>query len=192
MLPLRSAGCCGVTADAGQCRRGLRMADGPERCPDGPASKDSCLTTWFVKLPGWSVRRGGCLSALVAVFAVVGGAIGGQGGMVIALALAVVMNFVMYFVSPAVVLRSYNAQMVGPQEAPGLLETVDRLRRRAGLPTANWGGKKSELIFRQTEADTLQKAAIDGFGQSSSSCCSRAPCRKNVPEFNIQEQHIPV
>ena len=36
------------------------------------------------------------LAAMTALFGVVGGAIGGKGGMLIALAIAAVMNFVMY------------------------------------------------------------------------------------------------
>ena len=54
--------------------------------------------------------------------------------MVIALLLAGVMNFVMYWTSSSMVLRMYGAKVVSPNEAPELYQMVDRLRQRAGLP----------------------------------------------------------
>lgn len=74
------------------------------------------------------------LAGLMALFGVVGHALGGQTGMVIALVIAGAMNFVMYFTSSKSVLRAYQAQVVTPDEAPELYHTVDRLRQRAGLP----------------------------------------------------------
>lgn len=74
------------------------------------------------------------LAGMTALFGVVGGAIGGKGGMLIALIIAAVMNFVMYFKSEAMVLRAYKARVVGEREAPQLYATVDQLRQRAGLP----------------------------------------------------------
>jgi heat shock protein HtpX len=74
------------------------------------------------------------LAGLVALFGVVGGAIGGQGGMLVALAIAAVMSFLMYFNSAKMALRAYNAQIVSREQAPELYDLVDRLRQRAGLP----------------------------------------------------------
>jgi heat shock protein HtpX len=54
--------------------------------------------------------------------------------MLLALAFAGVMNFVMYYGSASMVLRSYRAQIVDAASAPQLYAMVDRLRRRAGLP----------------------------------------------------------
>ena len=74
------------------------------------------------------------MAAMVAIFGVLGGALGGQDGMVAALLFALGMNLVMYFNSAKMALRAYNAQVVNPAQAPELYATVDRLRQRAGLP----------------------------------------------------------
>ena len=74
------------------------------------------------------------LAGLTALFGAIGMYFGGQGGMLIALAFAGLMNFVMYFGSSKMVLRMYRARTVTAAEAPQLYEMVDRLRQRAGLP----------------------------------------------------------
>ncbi len=74
------------------------------------------------------------MAGLTALFVLLGGAIGGQGGMVFALLMAGVMNFVMYYSSSKMVLRMYRAQVVTERDAPELYAMVDRLRQRAGLP----------------------------------------------------------
>ena len=74
------------------------------------------------------------MAGLTALFASVGGALGGQSGMVMALVLAAGMNVFMYWNSASMVLRSYRAQIIDRAQAPELYDMVDRLRQRAGLP----------------------------------------------------------
>ena len=74
------------------------------------------------------------MAGLTALFAAIGGYLGGQGGMMMALVLAGGMNFFMYFASDRMVLRLYGARTVTEAEAPQLYAMVDRLRQRAGLP----------------------------------------------------------
>ena len=74
------------------------------------------------------------LAGLTGLFMAIGGAIGGQSGMLIALVLAAGMNFFMYWGSAKMVLRAYKAQVVTEQQAPDLYRMVDVLRQRAGLP----------------------------------------------------------
>ncbi|HKH91632.1 MAG TPA: zinc metalloprotease HtpX [Gemmatimonadaceae bacterium] len=74
------------------------------------------------------------MAALTALFMAIGGYIGGQGGMMMALLFAGAMNFFMYFASDKMVLRMYGARTVTAAEAPELYAMVDRLRQRAGLP----------------------------------------------------------
>jgi heat shock protein HtpX len=74
------------------------------------------------------------LAGLTSLFVAIGGYIGGQSGMVMALVFAGLMNFVMYFASSKMVLRMYGARVVTESEAPELYAMVDRLRQRAGLP----------------------------------------------------------
>jgi heat shock protein HtpX len=72
------------------------------------------------------------LGAMTGLFLFVGEAIGGGQGMVTGFLFAVVMNFVSYFWSDKIVLRSYGAQEVGPDSR--LYRIVAGLAQRAGLP----------------------------------------------------------
>jgi heat shock protein HtpX len=74
------------------------------------------------------------MGALVGLFALVGQLVGGSSGLVLALAIGSLFNFIMYFFSDRLVLKMYGAQVVGPEQAPELYAMVDRLRQRAGLP----------------------------------------------------------
>src|SRR5688500_8409855 len=74
------------------------------------------------------------MAAMTALFMGVGGAFGGQSGMMMALVFAGGMNFFMYWASSSMVLRMYGARTVTALEAPELYAMVDRLRQRAGLP----------------------------------------------------------
>jgi heat shock protein HtpX len=74
------------------------------------------------------------LAGMTALFGMVGHAVGGQTGMLIALLIAGAMNFMMYFNSSKTVLHAYKARTLSPDEASGLHATVDKLRQRAGLP----------------------------------------------------------
>jgi heat shock protein HtpX len=58
---------------------------------------------------------------------------GGQ-GLLMALAIAVVMNFVSYFYSDKIVLASYGARTLDQQDAPDLYLLVSRIAQRANLP----------------------------------------------------------
>jgi len=64
----------------------------------------------------------------------IGGMFGGKSGMMIAFLFAAAMNFYSYFFSDKLVLSHYNAVEVGPNEARGLYEIVERLTQKANLP----------------------------------------------------------
>jgi heat shock protein HtpX len=74
------------------------------------------------------------MAGMTALFGAVGGLIGGQGGMIMALVFAALMNVVMYWASAKMVLKMYRAQILAREQATELYDMVDRLRRRAGLP----------------------------------------------------------
>jgi heat shock protein HtpX len=74
------------------------------------------------------------MAGLLGLFVAVGQLLGGSSGLVAALVIGSVFNFVMYFFSDRLVLRMYGAQVVTAQQAPELYAMVDRLRQRAGLP----------------------------------------------------------
>jgi len=54
--------------------------------------------------------------------------------LVLFLALGLLVNFVMYFWSAKMVLRTYRARIVTPQEAPRLHRIIDRVVLRSGVP----------------------------------------------------------
>lgn len=74
------------------------------------------------------------MAAITALFMVIGQFLGGQTGMMIALAVAVGMNFYSYWFSDKMVLRMYNAQEVDAQSAPQFYRMVQELAERAQMP----------------------------------------------------------
>src|SRR4051812_42042414 len=74
------------------------------------------------------------MAGLLGLFLLVGQLLGGASGLMTALVIGSVFNFVMYFFSDRLVLRMYGARLVTAVEAPELYQMVDRLRQRAGLP----------------------------------------------------------
>ena len=79
-------------------------------------------------------RTAALMAVLIVLFALIGNVLGGSGGMMVALVLALALNFGSYWFSDKIVLRMYKAQEVSCDEAPALYEMVDRLRRQASLP----------------------------------------------------------
>ncbi len=74
------------------------------------------------------------LAALTGLFLAIGYLIGGEGGMLIALAVAAATNLFAYWNSDKVVLGMYGAQEVDRHSAPGFYGIVEQLAARAGLP----------------------------------------------------------
>ncbi|MFL6415047.1 MAG: zinc metalloprotease HtpX [Bryobacteraceae bacterium] len=74
------------------------------------------------------------MSVLTALFLWLGQVLGGNAGAAIALGFAAVMNLGVYWFSDQIVLRMYNAQRIGPANAPELYSMVRDLTLRARLP----------------------------------------------------------
>jgi heat shock protein HtpX len=74
------------------------------------------------------------LAAMTGLLLLGGRVVGGRSGMTIALLIAAVMNFAAWFWSDKIVLASYGAQPVGPQDAPELYSIVEGLANRTGIP----------------------------------------------------------
>ena len=74
------------------------------------------------------------LALLTAMLVLIGGAVGGQQGMLIAFFMALVMNFVSYRWSDKIVLAMYGAKEISEAQAPGLYGMVHRLASKAQIP----------------------------------------------------------
>jgi len=74
------------------------------------------------------------LTALTLLLMFLGRVFAGEQGMVIALVLAGVMNFVAYFFSDKIALATYRAQAVTREQLPRVYQVVERLTQKAGLP----------------------------------------------------------
>jgi heat shock protein HtpX len=79
-------------------------------------------------------KTGLLLAVLTIMLVLLGGAIGGQQGMMVAFFIALAMNFVSYWFSDKIVLAAYGAQPIDEASAPRLYAIVHRLATRAGVP----------------------------------------------------------
>ena len=80
------------------------------------------------------VKTGVLLAALTVLLVLIGGALGGQHGMLLAFVMAMVMNLGSYWFSDKIVLSMYGAKPVEEAQAPGLYRIVRTLATRAGIP----------------------------------------------------------
>lgn len=74
------------------------------------------------------------LTALTLLLMFIGRVFGGQNGMLLALGLAAVLNFVSYFYSDKIALAMYRAQPVTREQLPRAYEIVERLTQKIGIP----------------------------------------------------------
>lgn len=74
------------------------------------------------------------MAAITALFMALGAFIGGRSGMMVALAIALAMNFFSYWFSDKLVLKMYRAQEVDETSAPGFYRMIRELAAKAGLP----------------------------------------------------------
>lgn len=81
-----------------------------------------------------TLKVGLLLTALTALFVVIGGWVGGNAGMLLALGLALAMNVGSYWFSDRLVLKMTRAQPLSPERAPDLYAMTERLAERAGVP----------------------------------------------------------
>jgi heat shock protein HtpX len=81
-----------------------------------------------------SIKTVFLMSLMMALFLLVGYAIGGNGGMTIALILSLVMNFGSYWFSDKIVLSMYRAKQITRADAPKFYDMVERLAQNANLP----------------------------------------------------------
>jgi len=74
------------------------------------------------------------LTALTLFLLFIGDYFGGRNGLVVALILAALMNFVSYFFSDKIALAMYSAKPVTREQLPRVYSVVERITQRVGLP----------------------------------------------------------
>jgi heat shock protein HtpX len=74
------------------------------------------------------------LTVMTLLFMLAGRALAGERGMVIALIIAAIMNFVSYFFSDKIALAAYRAQPITREQLPRVYNIVERLSQKVGLP----------------------------------------------------------
>lgn len=74
------------------------------------------------------------ISGLTALFVGLGFVVGGTAGLILAALLAVAFNFVMFWFSDRIALRTSRAQPLAREDAPAVYEDVEELASRAGIP----------------------------------------------------------
>lgn len=74
------------------------------------------------------------LALLSGLLIVLGGALGGKTGILIAIGFSVLMNVGSYWYSDSIVLRMYNCRELTPSEAPYIHTMVAQLAANAGIP----------------------------------------------------------
>ena len=74
------------------------------------------------------------MAAITALFMAIGAMIGGRSGMMLALVVALGMNFFSYWFSDKMVLKMYNAREVDETSAPRFYAMVRELAQRAQIP----------------------------------------------------------
>lgn len=74
------------------------------------------------------------LTVLTLCLLLIGEHFGGENGLILALIVAAVMNFVSYFYSDKLALAMYRAQPVTREQLPRAYQVVERMTQRMGLP----------------------------------------------------------
>ncbi len=80
------------------------------------------------------VKTAFLLTLIMVLFLLVGQAVGGQSGLIIAFIFALALNFFSYWYSDKIVLRMYKAKEVTRSQAPKLFGMVEKLVKNSGMP----------------------------------------------------------
>jgi heat shock protein HtpX len=74
------------------------------------------------------------LTAMTLLLMAIGRAFGGENGMLLALGIAAVTNFIAYFFSDKIALATYRAQPATREQLPRVYSAVERITQKIGLP----------------------------------------------------------
>ena len=74
------------------------------------------------------------LTAMTLLLMAIGRGFGGENGMLLALGVAAVTNFVAYFYSDKIALATYRAKPATREDLPRVYSVVERLTQKIGIP----------------------------------------------------------
>ena len=117
------------------------------------------------------------LALLSGLIIVLGGALGGKTGIVIAFGLALIMNVGSYWYSDKIVLRMYQARELSESEAPMIYSMVRELAANAQIPMPphRRGSRRSPQRLRTGAPETAwspsRKASCASCPRKSSRAC---------------------
>lgn len=74
------------------------------------------------------------MALMMVLLILVGGALGGESGMMMAFVISLAMNFGSYWFSDKIVLAMYHAKEIEYNDAPDLFRTVEKLSQKAMIP----------------------------------------------------------
>src|SRR6185436_17881874 len=100
-----------------------------------PADRDHATSAGKDRTPMTTrTRTWMLLAGLSALFVTVGGLVGGAGGIVVFLVIAIAFNFAMFWFSDRIALKMSRARPLEPGEAPELVADVEDISARARIP----------------------------------------------------------
>lgn len=80
------------------------------------------------------LKTAALLGLMTAIILVIGNAVGGRQGMILAFIFAGIMNFVSYWFSDRIVLAMYRAKPIEREQAPELYDILRNLTMKVGMP----------------------------------------------------------
>jgi heat shock protein HtpX len=113
--------------------------------------------------------------AMTGLVVAIGAWVGGQSGMLVALLIAAVINFVSYWFSDKLLMRLYGAREVGAAEEPRLHQVVRQLASAAGIPMPRQHVIEADTPNAFATGRKRQNAAV-AITRGSFVCATTASC----------------
>ena len=127
------------------------------------------------------------MAAITALFMFLGQMWGGRSGMMLALVIALGLNFFSYWFSDKIVLRMTNAHEVDERTAPQFVRLVRELAERAGLPKGVLNvitGSATEIGGELTSHPTVRKLSFTGSTETGK--ILMAQCASTVKKLSLE------
>jgi heat shock protein HtpX len=107
---------------------------GPTKKGNQRPQRATKITKELIGMLSNTIKTTLLLGLMTGLIILIGGALGGRGGMIIAFFLAGIMNIGSYWFSDKIVLAMYRAQEIAPQDNPEIHQIVMELAQQASIP----------------------------------------------------------